>query len=825
MSRSTKPSYDKSILTSIGKKDKIQSLLTQLLNKNELDYLEMEYLYSVVMILIKEYEKQCKNDRKSNLFIEFAYYIIGKVAFITKDFSALYDFSVNYGYYPIARKIIDLNLLEDISVNHFISNIAMDRYKNEKNIILTYEQKNVFNEILKSKSVSKAFIAPTSYGKSEMIFKHISLNDEKKSIGIIVPTKALIDQVFRDAKKYKINRKIIIHDQNYNVEKDERILAIVTQERGLRILEAGAVFDIIYIDEAHEIMDFNFLYFQSNRSLLLARFIRIASSKNPNLLKLYLSPVIQDVENFNIKGLQDNISNYKINKDLKILEIMFLDVENQSYSYNRFLNHFTPLNNFRSKWDYINENKKNKNLHFLYRPIYIESYAEKLYENLKHDEFKIPPEIEEIIYELKNAIHPKFKLAKYLSKGIIYLHGSVPEIIKNYILKTFREVQFINHFIANSVILGGMNLPIDNLFYIAGSASLRDLKNLIGRVNRLNEIFSHKNRDLSRIFIPVHFLEMNEYPQLNGGLIKNKIEILRDSIHDEVKNPVLKTAVIKRGNIESANKIVRDEINVIESFDAPNFNSKLLRAGAQQILKYTAEGLKLLEQRLDTYKLQNNINPLEAINEVFFKDFEVKKHFDPLPNAKRLSYLNTIRYYTRFINSLNSKTIYDRVEEEIEFWKMKAAKNYSYKTFVGSSFGEEPFETNSLSQGPKLYVNINKYLHNEEHLCNLAIMKLKVDEDYVKYEITLLLNTLLEFHIITQDEFDYFIFGTKNEKELNILRLGITRSMYRKLKEDDMIKNIIYDQYGNPEANKDLELYIKAQKGIAKFELEQYFMR
>lgn len=40
-----------------------------------------------------------------------------------------------------------------------------------------------------------------------------------------------------------------------------------------------------------------------------------------------------------------------------------------------------------------------------------------------------------LIEELKEIVHPRFKLIKYLEKGIIYLHGRIPSNIRNYLLK------------------------------------------------------------------------------------------------------------------------------------------------------------------------------------------------------------------------------------------------------------------------------------------------------------------------------------------------------------------------------------------------------
>ncbi|MFD3123961.1 DNA helicase, partial [Streptococcus agalactiae] len=136
-----------------------------------------------------------------------------------------------------------------------------------------------------------------------------------------------------------------------------------------------------------------------------------------------------------------------------------------------------------------------------------------------------------LIDELKEIVHPRFKLIRYLEKGIIYLHGRLPSSIRNYLLKYVREDSGIKHFIANSVVLAGMNLPIDSLFYISGFSNNNDLHNLIGRVNRLNEIFGAKG-NIERLLIPIYFIEMENYPQNGKGSMKKKVQSFRNALKD-----------------------------------------------------------------------------------------------------------------------------------------------------------------------------------------------------------------------------------------------------------------------------------------------------
>ena len=106
----------------------------------------------------------------------------------------------------------------------------------------------------------------------------------------------------------------------------------------------------------------------------------------------------------------------------------------------------------------------------------------------------------------------------------------------------------------------------------------------------------------------------------------------------------------------------------------------------------------------------------------------------------------------------------------------------------------------------------------------MAIIKLQIDDDFVDYEINLLVNTLKEFGIISEEQFNLFVFGTIENAELKILQLGINKALYLKLKRDNQISNIIFDEYNNPKANRELKSYIELKSGIEKFELEQFFL-
>ncbi|MFL0134819.1 DEAD/DEAH box helicase family protein, partial [Tenacibaculum maritimum] len=110
----------------------------------------------------------------------------------------------------------------------------------------TIQQKREKSTFLKNTSQEKAFIAPTSFGKSSLIIDYIKLFSNKK-IAIIVPTKSLLSQTYKMVRDAELNYKILIHDEMY--DKQKSFIAVFTQERALRLLSKneGLYFDIIII--------------------------------------------------------------------------------------------------------------------------------------------------------------------------------------------------------------------------------------------------------------------------------------------------------------------------------------------------------------------------------------------------------------------------------------------------------------------------------------------------------------------------------------------------------------------------------------------------
>ncbi|MFL0081314.1 hypothetical protein, partial [Tenacibaculum maritimum] len=89
----------------------------------------------------------------------------------------------------------------------------------------------------------------------------------------------------------------------------------------------------------------------------------------------------------------------------------------------------------------------------------------------------------------------------------------------------------------------------------------KHLTNLIGRVNRLNNVFKGDNNNLNMLLPKIHFINNEEYNKSNDMF--NKILTLRSRVYkDEIKNPILENFDIKtiKDSDKEKQKLKREKI-------------------------------------------------------------------------------------------------------------------------------------------------------------------------------------------------------------------------------------------------------------------------
>ena len=775
-----------------------------------LDNDEVLYLLTSAVILLRKYQV----DRRFTSFVELSYYIVLKYSLTFSDFRPLYDVAIAMGFYPICQAITAAGLIQFNDISSALLHNRISENYDKAGIVETYDQKKAREAIFDEKNTAVCYVAPTSFGKSELILDHIEANwTELKKVAIIVPTKSLLMQTYRSIRNRGLPVKIILHDEMYTGQ--DRFIGVLTQERALRLLDKSLdSFDVLYIDEAHRMLE------REPRAMLLTRLVRLNQSRNQDSKVLYLSPLVEDANNLSISEAC-TVAMHRIPFSMKEAEYYEYKSSGEIYKYNRFIDEFLKIGVASSLFDYIIQNSTNKTFCYLYAPRKIEEFAIEFSCRLPE---VVDSQIDEIINALKQYVDEDFLVISALKKGLIYLHGKMPEIIKDYLESKFSEIEGIRFLVANKVILEGINLPIDSLFILnARNLQGKDLTNLIGRVNRLGYIFASPTK-LERLMPPVHFVNSDKYNMVNGNL-ERKIRLLRSSVFkDKVKNPVLANfdteAAIKDRVVEKCQKLVENEEVFFTDQKSPDkkLKQRMIALGMNSIYELSDEFCHVLLLKINKIKSQHTLKDthfLERLQMVFINDVEeyiLDHEFLRLSNNKAISYYK--KYYRD-----RKKSLKEQIQSEIAYYYRRINEG-DFLMYIGESFGEEAYPVVGNDAHRKVYLNLRGKTRAE--LANIAIIKQKLEEDFTSFKLRMFFQLMVEYDLLTQEEYQEIVFGTTDPKKIELSKLGLSLRLVSRLDEDSQLSNIGFDENGNIYTNEVFEEYRSSADDFYRFELDRY---
>jgi hypothetical protein len=326
----------------------------------------------------------------------------------------------------------------------------------------------------------------------------------------IVPTRALIRQVTFDLVKTLRDHELSVPvlsaptAPQASVEL-KKLIYVLTQERLATLLSFTPdklALDAVIVDEAHEIQE-------QSRGQTLERVLAVALSRFPNarlffssplrsnpefLLKLFgrehdsvhfvehLSPVTQNIINFHTLHGRGNTKKARvelvIDKELAPLGTVDLPFAFRGSYMAKFAIHFTKPD--ESSIVYCNEPSAADKVGF--------EIAEEI-ANQSDD-----AELLDLATFLRQEVHPQYRLAALVRKGVAFHYGNIPQIIRGRVEELLRDKK-LRFVCCTSTLLQGMNLPAKNIFVEdpkkgRGSAMKKgDFWNLIGRAGRLSKEF------------------------------------------------------------------------------------------------------------------------------------------------------------------------------------------------------------------------------------------------------------------------------------------------------------------------------------------------
>lgn len=745
-------------------------------NMNRSKYL---YILAIATLLINSSNENVK---------KLGYRIIVIYCNRTSNYKPLYDIAVNSGLVPVTQYIED-NLILEIDKNVFTEiNAALNSNYIINNIFCSFQQMELIEFYNDNHSNSMSIVAPTSYGKTDLIVHTIS-NNPKRNICVITPTKSLLAQTRTRIYQSSIDKKIkiITHPEMFN-GKEDNIIAVMTQERVLRLLRdlENIKFDYVIIDEAHGLLH------DDDRNLLLASVILILEKRNPDTIFKFLTPFLCDANNIKVRYANFKLKTYVVDEYIKTEKIFIVELrekyEKGLYLYDQFVNKFLFLEevNYKSEWTFIEMYSGSKNIIYFNKPKDIENFSRVMQEK---SEYIFSDKIEKICKNIAEYIHPKYTLIDSIKKGVIYHHGAVPEPIRMYIEKVYSEIEEIRFVVTSSTLLEGVNLPADKMFILdnkkgVSNLSPSDFKNLIGRICRFSQIFNNENGSLKRLE-PEIYLVAGKYYSSNANIInflKNSMYIEK-LIEDDVRNVMLEKTEINTKNQNEFNNakefLENYEGQIIKDYELRKVKTNVGKAcfmnnitefdifAFEEIIEITANKIKE-----EVNEISNTDTLFKALNDMFF--CRISNDI-----MKRFNYIETRNFYKMFLDwRISNTSLKQMVTSFIKYWEgILERKEKNTLVYVGR-WGDE-----TRDGVIPLWTDISKKSIDE--LINLAIVRVKEEQDFLDNILLKYIEVLYDLEMLNESLYLCIKYGTDNMSIITCTRNGLSLGLAK----------LIVDQY------------------------------
>lgn len=767
----------------IIKNTNFPELYKKLLLREQMSYKEKEKILKLAIIFI--------NLENENLN-KFGYRLIVMYCNQYNDYLPLYEVSLNKDLYPISH-FIERNYITDGLENFYtiFNSSLLEQYKKD-NVYQSLEQYNLNNFYNENKEESVSVVAPTSYGKTELIIDTIRKNINKR-ICIITPTKSLLAQTKQRIVKANISgvKNIIIHPEMF--KENDKCVAVLTQERVMNILKEYKrfYFDIVIVDEAHEILS------KEDRSQLLASAILVLYKRNKNTSFKFLTPFMQDSSNLKVRYSTYDLKTYRINEYIKTERIYLYDIKKKNglKIYDQFLNEWFPVdNNRQDAIDFLLSHMGEKNIIYFNKPRNIESFAKELISKLP--DIQLTDKIKKAINNISSYLNEHYTLIKCLKKGIIYHHGSIPDAIRQYIEYLYSSCEEIKFVICSSTLLEGVNLPAEKMFifdYMKGGVKLTpsNFKNLIGRVCRFNEIFNSKDGNLKKLEPEIYVICDKYFPE-NGNPVKfieNVMKIEKD-IYDECENVLLENTEINDKNISKYEAAMEFTENY-EKGTISGYNKRVVTTHIgnlciqNNVVEFDVFQNERSLQMLVEIMIKDGIkiNSTELLLDIIYTLFISKIDFNEYENMKRFQNQLARNYYMLFLNQKIENESYSMmINKTVAYWNSLIKNKKDTLIYVGSRWGEKIRGFGHR----KLWLDIKDKTSNSDKV-NLAIVRIKEEQDFIDNAIMKYVEILKELNLIDKSLYLKLKYGTDNEKIIVLIRNGISLSL----------ANLLIEQYSD----------------------------
>ena len=712
---------------------------------------------------------------------QLGYRIVVEYCNQTNNYIPLYEIAINKGLYPVS-KFIEQHYIDDAKRNFFTEwNDAFTEQYVSGDMCRSEQQNSLVKFFESKKDDTVSVIAPTSYGKSELILSAVKEYAGRK-ICILTSTKALLTQTKKRVQKISKGMfpKIVVHPEMFNPN-DSSCLAVLTQERLLRIFKKDPTlsFDCIIVDEAHEILEDN------SRSRTLANVIIVAQKRNPEVAFKFLTPFLADSKNLKARYTSYDIEGFKVSEYIKTEKYYLYDLRNHTglKLYDQFLNKYLPISDNRNlgfEEDVVKAYSAGKNLVYLNKPTDIEKFALALSDVLPEVDSDL---IQTACDNISEYLQPQYNLLTCLRKGIIYHHGSVPDAIRIYIEDLYKKDDAVKYVITSSTLLSGVNLPAERMFILDNKRGRSNLshdsfKNLVGRVCRFSEIFDDETGNLYRLE-PQIYLVFGQYFAQNANcesFLRNVAKV-EQNYKDKVDNVLLSEAKITADNEEKlrqASEFIENyENGVVEDYQERYTSTVSGKAcimnGITEFDVFAHEAT--IQQQVDVYqsesiKISDSNTLLETINALFIQHLPD----DGVESLKRLEHEEARNFYSMMFEwRVKNKSYAEMISLFVGYWYQLYKKDRNVMVYVGK-WGDIKRPGSNVARYTKF---VGK---NRTQVVNLAIVRIKEEQDFIDNTLIKYVEVLHDLDLIEDRFYAQIKYGTDDERTICLIKNGLSLS-------------------------------------------------
>ena len=97
-----------------------------------------------------------------------------------------------------------------------------------------------------------------------------------------------------------------------------------------------------------------------------------------------------------------------------------------------------------------------------------------------------------------------------------------------------------------------------------------------------------------------------------------------------------------------------------------------------------------------------------------------------------------------------------------------------------------------------------------------------MEEDFVSFKLRMFFQLMLDYSILSDDEYYEILYGTTDRKKIYLVKTGLTINLINRLEKDDQLKNITFDSNGNLVSNELFNNYLDSTDDFYKFELSRF---